>query len=161
MMADASEERRTADPQNPYQAPRSAVSNVAKLDYEPNLTWLLFSFKGRVNRARYWAAMLPTFLIYFLVVGAVEVLTGEESAARIVVLPVIAAFIWVSLSLRVKRWHDRDKSGFWIFINVIPIIGAIWELIEVGCLRGTVGDNRFGPDPLASHLSTDFGHSYQ
>ena len=54
---------------------------------------------------------------------------------------------WMSLALQVKRWHDRDKSGTWVFINLIPFIGWIWSLIECGFLDGTPGPNRFGPSP--------------
>ncbi len=56
---------------------------------------------------------------------------------------------WIGLAVTVKRSHDRDKSGWWILIALIPLIGAIWFLIEFGFLRGTPGPNRFGPDPLA------------
>jgi len=50
----------------------------------------------------------------------------------------------------VKRYHDRDKSGWWILILFIPLVGFIWFLIELGCLPGTPGPNRFGPDPLGT-----------
>lgn len=45
----------------------------------------------------------------------------------------------------IKRWHDRDKSGWWMLIMLLPIIDAIWALIELGFLPGTPGPNRFGP----------------
>jgi uncharacterized membrane protein YhaH (DUF805 family) len=48
-----------------------------------------------------------------------------------------------------KRCHDRDRSGWFQLISLIPLIGSIWLLVEVGFLRGTPGPNRFGPDPLA------------
>ncbi|TGR16409.1 DUF805 domain-containing protein, partial [Mesorhizobium sp. M8A.F.Ca.ET.197.01.1.1] len=48
-----------------------------------------------------------------------------------------------------KRWHDRNKSGWWTLIGLIPIIGGIWLLIELGILEGTRGANQYGPDPLA------------
>ncbi len=57
--------------------------------------------------------------------------------------------IWPSLVVAIKRWHDRDKSGWWCLINFIPVVGTIWAFVENGCLEGTTGDNRFGPDPLA------------
>jgi uncharacterized membrane protein YhaH (DUF805 family) len=47
-----------------------------------------------------------------------------------------------------KRWHDRDKSAWWILIGLIPFIGWIWVLVEVGFLKGTDGPNRFGEDPV-------------
>jgi uncharacterized membrane protein YhaH (DUF805 family) len=66
-------------------------------------------------------------------------------------LPVgIAALIllYPSLALYAKRWHDRGKSGWWTLIGLIPVIGGIWILIELGILRGTNGPNQYGPDPL-------------
>lgn len=55
---------------------------------------------------------------------------------------------WIGLAILVKRWHDRDKSGFMVFILLIPVIGFLWTLIEVGFLPGTVGPNRYGQDQL-------------
>jgi len=57
-------------------------------------------------------------------------------------------FIWPTLALAVKRLHDRNRSGWFSLIVLIPIIGPIWYLIEVGFLRGTIGPNRFGDDPV-------------
>ena len=54
----------------------------------------------------------------------------------------------ISIIVQVKRWHDRDKSGWWVLINFVPVVGPLWALVECGFLRGTLGDNRFGPDPL-------------
>jgi uncharacterized membrane protein YhaH (DUF805 family) len=55
--------------------------------------------------------------------------------------------IWTGIALQIKRWHDRDKSWVWIFIAFIPLVGAIWALIEVGFLDGTPGPNKYGPSP--------------
>ncbi|WP_417430347.1 DUF805 domain-containing protein [Kiloniella sp.] len=49
-----------------------------------------------------------------------------------------------SILILIKRWHDRDKSGWWTLIIFVPIIGSFWVLIECGFLRGTAGPNRFG-----------------
>ncbi len=57
-------------------------------------------------------------------------------------------FIWSRFAINVKRWHDRDKSAWWLLIELIPLIGSIWAFIELGCLKGIYGKNRFGPDPL-------------
>lgn len=52
-----------------------------------------------------------------------------------------------------KRLHDRDRSGWFQLIVLIPLTGAIWLGVEIGFLRGTFGPNRFGPDPLAGPRS--------
>jgi uncharacterized membrane protein YhaH (DUF805 family) len=59
-------------------------------------------------------------------------------------------WFWMHLAVFVKRWHDRDKSGWMILLIVIPlvnIIGFFWTLIECGFMEGSIGPNRFGPDP--------------
>jgi len=59
---------------------------------------------------------------------------------------------WTHLAVFVKRWHDCDKSGWWILVNLIPVIGWLWTLIECGFFEGTVGPStvlilRAGPEP--------------
>ena len=56
----------------------------------------------------------------------------------------------VSLAADVKRYHDVDKSGWWVLILLVPVVGFVWFLIECGFQRGTSGPNRFGPDPLSA-----------
>jgi uncharacterized membrane protein YhaH (DUF805 family) len=53
-----------------------------------------------------------------------------------------------SLALAVRRLHDLDRTGWWLLLALIPLIGEIILLIWF-CTRGTVGPNRFGPDRLA------------
>ena len=57
----------------------------------------------------------------------------------------VALALIPSIIVYIKRFHDRDKSGWWVLIGLIPIIGGIWLLIELGFLKGTPGPNRFGP----------------
>ena len=76
-----------------------------------------------------------------------ELESTAESYILIGMIPTMIPLLWISLATRIKRWHDRDKSGAWVLINVIPYLGGLWEFIEVGCLRGTEGPNSFGPDP--------------
>ena len=65
--------------------------------------------------------------------------------------PIIDVFalvaIWMKLAVLVKRWHDRDKSGWWMLIGLIPLIGGLWILIECGFLDGTRGSNKYGLSP--------------
>ncbi len=129
----------------------------------------LFSFQGRINRAKYWAFFGLSILVNLLFVAISSILAmafanaGDPDAAQtasiivsllqlILVVPYVVA--WLAIS--VKRWHDRNKSGWWILIGLIPLIGPIWIFVECGCLRGTEGDNRFGPDPLSPGLEAVF-----
>lgn len=62
-------------------------------------------------------------------------------------------FLYPALALYTKRWHDRGKSGWWTLIMLVPIIGPIWALVELGFLTGTPGPNQYGADPLGRGLA--------
>lgn len=104
----------------------------------------LLTYEGRFNRARYWAFTLA-YLAVYIVLAIIDGVVGTGG-----VLPLIFALaaLYPAICVAIKRWHDRDKSGWWVLIALIPLIGAIWTLIECGILAGTSGPNRFGPDPL-------------
>ena len=75
---------------------------------------------------------------------------GEQAAVIILLLYLVFGVLitWVSLALQSKRWHDLNKSAWWILIILIPIVGPLWALIELGFLKGAPGRNRFGENPL-------------
>lgn len=113
--------------------------------------WLLFSLRGRATRSQYWLRFtLPMWIISIFLMfidmaaGTMDYGTGLGLLSGIFGL----AVLWPSIAVTAKRLHDRDKSGWWMLMLLIPFIGFIWFLIVVGCLRGTRGPNRFGPDPL-------------
>jgi uncharacterized membrane protein YhaH (DUF805 family) len=122
---------------------------------------LLFGFQGRVNRAKFWLVALGIFVVEVILFAAIlggAAMSGdpEQIAAAIGPLAgvVIFAFAviatWISIAVAVKRYHDRNKSGWWVLIVLVPVIGGLWYLIECGFLRGTPGPNTYGPDPLAA-----------
>ena len=133
--------------ENPYESPRVGDEPIGRRESSP-LSSILFSFEGRIPRRVYWGAMLATAGIFYAIVFLLFAVFGTESSVpAIVVLILYIPVVWISLAVQVKRWHDRDKSGWWVFINVIPLIGPLWSLIEIGCLRGTEGRNQYGYDP--------------
>ena len=65
----------------------------------------------------------------------------------LVYIGVLSMYVFCYFSLyaiAAKRWHDRNKSGLWNLISLIPLVN-FWMLIELGFLKGTDGPNRFGP----------------
>ena len=72
---------------------------------------------------------------------------GWTSPSGLLALFALLGILWLNLSVAAKRWHDRGKSGWWMLIGLVPIIG-LWAIIEPGFLRGTEGPNRFGNDPI-------------
>lgn len=118
-----------------------------------NIDWkhLLFDFNGRINRGKFWLGIGASWVIAIVVGGIIGFVLFQVSSALgwVVWIVLYAGLVWIGLALSIKRWHDRDKSGWWIFIGLVPIIGGLWALIETGFLEGTKGDNQYGPDPLA------------
>jgi uncharacterized membrane protein YhaH (DUF805 family) len=136
-----------------------------------NWSDLLFSFRGRVNRAKYWLVAILFTAIFSVVAGAIFVYSQTVPAFIVIGILFLVAF-YISMAISAKRLHDRDKSGWWLLVfygipavlnGIGELIGGaalyvfyiaamaiyIWAFVELGCLRGTVGPNRYGPDPLA------------
>ena len=111
-----------------------------------NWQQFLLSPQGRVSRQQYWLMVL---LSLPFVLAAVWVNGGFDHVWDTPGLFFFLPMLWPSLVVTIKRWHDRNKSGWWMLIGLIPIVGDIWTFVENGCLKGTDGDNRFGRDPLA------------
>lgn len=119
---------------------------------------LWFSFQGRATRSDYWLRTFLPIVVISIVLSIVDVVIGSfDGTTGVGVLSLLFSVfsIWPSLAVSIKRLHDRDQSGWWILIGLIPLIGAIFLFVVVGCLRGTYGDNRFGPDPLGGEPLDD------
>ena len=119
---------------------------------------ILFSFRGRISRQTYWvvSAILLSVGAY---VGCIGLDAGhshsynystESTSAPTVIMYLLwlPVSVWISLATQVKRWHDRQKSGWMVLVLLIPIAGPLWVLVEQGFLKGTSGSNRYGEDPL-------------
>jgi len=128
---------------SPKPAPAAAAASSAPT---PSLMALLFSSRGRIRRRDYWLFGSMALTIFALSLVALFVSLPLQQAA-ICALPVAVIYIRVSSCLRTKRWHDRDKSGIWGLIVMLPMVGSLWAFVECGCLEGTPGPNRFGPPP--------------
>jgi uncharacterized membrane protein YhaH (DUF805 family) len=113
-----------------------------------NMLALLFSFGGRIGRGQYWLGYFVQIALAAL--SWMCLLTGQRNENILLLgVPIILApiVLWMALAVMAKRYHDRNKSAWWILIAFIPIVGGIWQLIELGLLRGTDGTNDYGPDP--------------
>jgi uncharacterized membrane protein YhaH (DUF805 family) len=112
----------------------------------PSLMALLFSTKGRIRRRDYWIFSTLTWLIFVL---AVVVLFLELPLLPAVIAVGVLTLVFgrVGAALRIKRWHDRDKSALWVWIGFVPCIGWLWAFVECALLEGTPGPNRYGLSP--------------
>jgi uncharacterized membrane protein YhaH (DUF805 family) len=108
-----------------------------------------FDFNGRARRAEFWWYIL-VYIIIAVILGIIQsvlhlgsILTGLLSLALL--LP--------NLGVAVRRLHDINRSGWWILIALVPIVGAIL-LIYWYAQPGTSGANPFGPDPKSAAVAT-------
>ena len=113
------------------------------------------NFAGRAKRKEYWMFML--FNMIFAIVAMIidNILGTTFNIGDLYSLPYgwlyllyVLGIIIPSLAVLVRRLHDVGKSGWWFFIVLIPLIGAIWILILV-CTDGNPGENIYGPSPKA------------
>ena len=109
----------------------------------------LLTYEGRINRQRYWAFVL-VYLAGAIIAGIIDSVLGSS----VISLLFLLAALYPSTCVNIKRWHDRDKSGWWILIGLVPFIGWIWSLVECGFLKGSDGANQYGADPLAPAASS-------
>jgi uncharacterized membrane protein YhaH (DUF805 family) len=66
------------------------------------------------------------------------------------IYPILMLVIgWPVLAIQTKRWHDVNKSAWWILVNAAPVLGPLVTLVYCGFLPGTLGSNRFGAQPVS------------
>jgi uncharacterized membrane protein YhaH (DUF805 family) len=131
-----------------------------------------FDFQGRSRRMEYWSFALLIFVVYLILAAIMMVggfpmaaLTGDPTAAAAMevgplfyigggLLGLFALGIIIpGIAVVIRRLHDRDMSGWWylgfIVASLIPLVGFLAgiAMLVLMFLPGTVGPNRFGPDP--------------
>lgn len=100
-------------------------------------------FSGRATRNEYWWFYLVNLAVTLLLAIIESVFSIPLTLLSTIYL---FASIVPSLSIQVRRLHDVDKSGWYILLNLLIIIGWIWLLI-LNILDSTPGDNKYGPNP--------------
>jgi uncharacterized membrane protein YhaH (DUF805 family) len=89
------------------------------------------TFSGRANKSEYWYWILFTVLLRFIPI--------------INIISIVVLFI-PRLSAAVRRLHDTGRSGAWVLVGFIPLVGWIW-LIFLLCEDSVEGENEYGPNP--------------
>jgi uncharacterized membrane protein YhaH (DUF805 family) len=99
-------------------------------------------FDGRARRKEYWMFFLFN-IIASVVLAIIDAVLGTVAVfSGIYLLGVIVPAIAVTI----RRLHDTGKSGWWIFIGLVPVIGGLWMLYLM-VIDGNPGDNQYGPSP--------------
>lgn len=102
------------------------------------------TFSGRATRSQFW--LFSLMFIILNIVGAVidaALGTGSPDGAGVITCLVALVHFLPYISVLVRRLHDIDRSGWWYWFGVVPIIGIIVLLVFL-CTKSTVGPNRFG-----------------
>ena len=115
-----------------------------------DIAHLLFGFTGRIRRRDFWITFIILSLITSVSLGSFIGGFGlhhDMDGSGLLGLVVAVVVAWMQIAILIKRWHDRDKSGWWVLITLVPVIGWAWQVIECGLLDGTKGTNRYGLSP--------------
>ena len=105
-------------------------------------------FTGRARRSEYWYFVLFNLIISFVIGFTFGVIAGILDMPALVYL----AYLWSlavfipSLAVSVRRLHDIGRSGWWLLLSLIPLVGAI-ILIFWHCTDSQPGANQYGPNP--------------
>lgn len=103
-----------------------------------------FTFSGRIPRSTYWLQYeLPVSVILILL----DFLPVTSTSSTVLVLILFAASMWHSLAGSVKRAHDRGHSGWFLLLGLVPFANIVVG-VQLGFMRGDVGPNEYGRDPL-------------
>lgn len=105
-------------------------------------------FEGRSRRREYWWFALVNFLIA-MALGGLDMALGTysvESGVGLFSCLFALAVLVPGIAVTVRRLHDTDRSGWWVLIGFIPLVGAI-VLIVFALLDSQPGANRYGPNP--------------
>jgi uncharacterized membrane protein YhaH (DUF805 family) len=105
------------------------------------------NFSSRAARSEFWYWTLFSILVSIVTSLIDHVLFPGANLSPLNSLAGLGLFL-PGLAVSIRRLHDLDRTGWW-FLLVFTIIGAI-VLLVWDCMRGTIGQNRYGPDPLGS-----------
>ncbi|WP_109078425.1 DUF805 domain-containing protein [Aggregatibacter kilianii] len=112
------------------------------------------TFNGRARRKEYWMFCLFSFIVS-IILGVIDLVLGlYSSTLNMGILGGIYSLVVFlpGLAVSVRRLHDTDRSGWWILLCFIPIIGVIVVLVFM-CFDSQPGTNRFGDNPKEHAVS--------
>ncbi|MGE0499026.1 MAG: DUF805 domain-containing protein [Ramlibacter sp.] len=102
-----------------------------------------FNVRGRISRGQFWLQSLFFWIVLYLLSSVFG-----PSAAGMVVWCLNGIVLVVLTMLCIRRLHDRNYSGWWLMVVLVPVVGALWLSWQLALRRGVAQDNRWGPDPL-------------
>lgn len=106
-------------------------------------------FSGRATRKEYWIFTLVNMVITFALIGIAFSMAADSGQPSSLLMGIASIFTLImlipSIAALARRLHDTDKSAWWMLLLLLPLLGLLCLIFA--CLKGTDGENRFGPDP--------------
>ncbi|EKY5004531.1 MULTISPECIES: DUF805 domain-containing protein [Citrobacter] len=106
-------------------------------------------FSGRARRKEYWMFVLINMIIC-AVLNVIQAVIGMETPYISIIYSL--GILLPSIAVAIRRLHDTERSGWWLLLSLIPIIGTIVIIVFL-CQNGTAGANRFGADPKQNEIN--------
>ena len=105
-------------------------------------------FNGRSRRREYWVFSLCNLMVFvvFVVIQGLRLGMAAELAMAVIETLFFLAVLIPALAVAVRRLHDTGRSGWWLLIGFVPIVGLV-VLIVFLVLDSQTGENRYGPNP--------------
>ena len=123
------------------------------MNFDQDWKYLFTSFNGRINRAPFWAGVVVLFGVSVVLSILSSVLSMIFAPLGMLVSLVTLVMIYPAVALYAKRWHDRSKSGYWTFISLVPLLGLLYMIYELGIQEGVPEANQYGKNPLVGSLA--------
>jgi FAD/FMN-containing dehydrogenase/uncharacterized membrane protein YhaH (DUF805 family) len=118
------------------------ASKETKLRDVLPVTYLLLTFRGRIDRQTYWIASLFMWSNFYIFYKTFNYLGGE-----VLTLPFIPLMLWGIAAVSAKRYHDRGKSGWHLLWLLLPVLGLLYVFFQLALRRGQKQSNRYGDVP--------------
>jgi len=107
-------------------------------------------FSGRARRQEYWMFFLISFIVSVVLSGIDRAIGTSNSSGSGLLQGIYGlAVLLPTLGVNARRLHDTNRSGWWMLLWLIPILGWIPIIIFLA-QDGTPADNKYGPDPKAA-----------
>jgi uncharacterized membrane protein YhaH (DUF805 family) len=110
--------------------------------------WRKFAvFQGRSRRREYWTFLLvnPAIVGLLAVVDHMSGMFSKEAGIGLLSFLFCLAIVLPSIAVGIRRLHDIGRSGWWMLLNLIPLVGLV--LFVFACFDSQPGDNAYGPNP--------------
>jgi FAD/FMN-containing dehydrogenase/uncharacterized membrane protein YhaH (DUF805 family) len=126
------------------------------------VSYLLFTDRGRINRLTYWTASIFIWTSFYILYNLLNLFSYSATWA---IYPLL---FWALVATASKRLHDTGRSGKWLWLLLIPVLGPVVLIFLLGFKKGAIKQNGYGPipgsapdyfknnsgDPI-THLTTD------